>query len=385
MGNRIIEICSYAYLSSLSFSAAISTTGAIMGAVGSKVLSLFAETANVLIKVIKNTNVSPGIYQGDCPLLIMNLHQHPMLLRLEAINAFTLLLKGAGKGATEAILKDLTKQLKNGLADRALAMRIASAQCTQAIIQHARQTLTVHDVESYLQIFFKAFEHSTFPVRRAVSSLCATLLAFTQSNATTDPNKPSVKFAITGEENASKIGEMSSTTLMSIDEMLNQLSACYNRPNVSRETKIGIIETYATLFILLGTEFVETNYATIARHILRELLDTSKQNLSSSDGAFARAQVFFLMNNTIAKRLLSEQGQGTAIRLLVTEFVKGWPPLLPNQPPPNKHTLICVTNLISALICELGSGANVVQVPVFSIAFHKFICPNFISIQGYHC
>ena len=37
--------------------AAISTTGAIMLACGNKVLSLFAETANIFTKVIKQSNV----------------------------------------------------------------------------------------------------------------------------------------------------------------------------------------------------------------------------------------------------------------------------------------------------------------------------------------
>lgn len=54
--------------------------------------------------------------------------QNPLLLRLETVTAFTLLLKGAGKAATEQILKDLMKQLRNGLVDKALVMRIASAQ-----------------------------------------------------------------------------------------------------------------------------------------------------------------------------------------------------------------------------------------------------------------
>lgn len=49
-------------------------------------------------------------------------------MRLETVTAFTLLLKGAGKAATEQILKDLMKQLRNGLVDKALVMRIAAAQ-----------------------------------------------------------------------------------------------------------------------------------------------------------------------------------------------------------------------------------------------------------------
>ena len=39
-----------------------------------------------------------------------------------------MLLKGAGKAATEPILKELSKHLRNGLMDKALVMRIACAQ-----------------------------------------------------------------------------------------------------------------------------------------------------------------------------------------------------------------------------------------------------------------
>ncbi|KAI8149192.1 armadillo-type protein [Fennellomyces sp. T-0311] len=299
----------------------------------------------------------------------------------QAVNAFTLLLKGAGKAATEPILKELTKHLKNGLVDKALVMRVACAQCMQAVIQHAKQTFTQHDVENFLQLFLRAFESSTFPVRRAVSSLCATLLAFTQSTATVDPNKPNIKHATTGEDAKRNTDIQPGNTLMSVDEMLNLLSTNYNKPNMSREFKIGVIETYATLFVLLGTEFVESNYAVIARHVLRELLDGTRQSLRASDGSFARAQVFFLLHSTIGKRLLSEQGQAMAIRHLIAEWVKGWPPLQRNHLPPNKHALICATNLISALVCELGGGANAVQDVIVDPLFVLLTHPSF-SVQA---
>lgn len=99
---------------------------------------------------------------------------------------------------------------------------------------------------------------------------------------------------------------------MSIEEMLSQLSTSYNKPNSSRELKTGLIETYATLFILLGTEFVEANYSTITKHILVEILDHDK-TLSASDSTYLRAQVNFLLHHTINKKLLSEHGQATAI------------------------------------------------------------------------
>jgi predicted lipoprotein with Yx(FWY)xxD motif len=194
------------------------------------------------------------------------------------------------------------------------------------------------------------------------------LLVFTQSPATADPNKPNLKHATTGEGAKTNPEEVAAAakglTLMSIDDMLTQLSACYNKPNTSREVKTGIIETYATLFVLLGTEFVETNYGVISKHILHEILDG--KTYSAAEGAYLRAQASFLLHNTIGKRLLSEQGQATAIRLLVSNWIKKWPPLMANQVAPNKHILICVTNLISQLVCELEGAANSIQVSTFN-------------------
>ncbi|KAG1384801.1 hypothetical protein G6F60_002658 [Rhizopus arrhizus] len=341
--------------------AAISTTGAIMGATGAKVLSLFAETAALFLKVIKNSS-------------------NTLLLRLETVTAFTLLLKGAGKAATEQVLKDLMKQLRNGLVDKALVMRIASAQCLQSVIQHATQSFTQLEIEALLQHCLKAFENSTFPVRRAVSSLCATLLVFTQTPATVDPAKPNIRHASTGDE-LGKAADLvtSKTTLMSIEEMLSQLSTSYNKPNSSRELKTGLIETYATLFILLGTEFVEANYSTITKHILVEILDHDK-TLSASDSTYLRAQVNFLLHHTINKKLLSEHGQATAIKMLISHWVKKWPALMANQVAPSKQILLCVTNLIAQLICELEGASNSMQDIVIEPLFILLTHPSF-SVQ----
>jgi len=49
-------------------------------------------------------------------------------MRLEALNAFTLLLKGAGKAAADPTLKDLHKFLKAALPDKAQVIRVAAAQ-----------------------------------------------------------------------------------------------------------------------------------------------------------------------------------------------------------------------------------------------------------------
>lgn len=63
-------------------------------------------------------------------------------MRLEALNAFTLLLKGAGKAATEPTLKELHKFLKTALPDKAQVIRVAAAQVSQILHDQFAQTLT---------------------------------------------------------------------------------------------------------------------------------------------------------------------------------------------------------------------------------------------------
>ncbi|KAI9243888.1 armadillo-type protein [Phascolomyces articulosus] len=69
-----------------------------------------------------------------------------------------------------------------------------------------------------------------------------------------------------------------------------------------------------------------------------------------------------------------------AIRHLIAEWIKSWPPLKRHQLPPNKHALICATNLISALVCELGGGANVVKDILVDPLFVLLTHPSF-SVQ----
>lgn len=53
-------------------------------------------------------------------------------MRLESLNALTLLLRGAGKAAGDPTLKELHKFLKIGLVDKAQVIRVASAQVRTA-------------------------------------------------------------------------------------------------------------------------------------------------------------------------------------------------------------------------------------------------------------
>ncbi|RUP46507.1 armadillo-type protein [Jimgerdemannia flammicorona] len=336
--------------------AAVHCIGVLMEHVGNKIISLFPETASIFLKVIKNSS-------------------QPLIMRLETINSLTMLFKGAGKAASDQTIKDVGKQLKAGLTDKAMVIRVASTECMQATYQHVNHPLTTHDVELLLPMLFKTFDGSTFTVRRAIASLCATILALTQTTTAVDIAKTgsSKRASGTGSSSSPALsgsvvangdgdsGVAPERSLMTPEEMLAHLSTTYNRIGVSRETRTGVIEIYASLFINLGTKWAEQHYATITRHLLVELADNARNTATKYDALSAREHVAFLLHDVIGKRLLSEQGQAAAVRVLITDWIKNWPALMPNQTTPSKWIIVCAVNECSALLWALGGAANTVQ------------------------
>lgn len=90
--------------------ALVHTIGLMTSQHGSKLISLFPETINLLFKILKGAK--------DIELTT----------RFEVFRALTISIKGAGKGVTEVMLKDLFKFAKYGLSDKYPCIKIAAAR-----------------------------------------------------------------------------------------------------------------------------------------------------------------------------------------------------------------------------------------------------------------
>ena len=64
--------------------------------------------------------------------------------------------------------------------------------------------------------------------------------------------------------------------MLTPQEMLVHLSTHFNKPNVSRRTRIGIFDFYAALFTKLGAGFCETNFSLIVSHLLSEVISSPR-------------------------------------------------------------------------------------------------------------
>jgi hypothetical protein len=230
---------------------------------------------------------------------------------------------------------------------------------------HQQYPITSNELDNLLNQMVKLLDGSNQTIRRSVSSYIATLLAGTQNEvdflaitSTSSKKKLSTTPSQTSGDDGLQQSDSSPTkVILSVEEMLTNLSTIYNKQSTSREVRAAIIETYSALFLQLGTKYVELNYSFIAQHLLKDLVSHSRNSSSRYEALNIREHCELLLRDVIGTRLLSEQGQVTAVRELANGWLKQWSA---NQVEPSKLSLVCAVNEISGLLLDLGGAASTV-------------------------
>ncbi|KAJ3277917.1 hypothetical protein HK104_002844, partial [Borealophlyctis nickersoniae] len=318
--------------------AAIHSVGVISETHGGKLLSLFPETASSFTKIMKNAK------------------EAEIALRYETTMALTKALRGAGRGATEVMIKDFLKIAKNGLADKVPLIRTASAELMEAIYKHTSHPppLKTDEYETVLAPAAKALDGSNYPVRRAVASLIATILGLSQSPppvAKTPAKKPGKPGAAPETTTGAPAQEQ---YILTVEEMLSVLSSLCLK-GTTREMRIGVIEAYAATFKRSGIRFVETNYALIVKNIV-DLASHPKMTTTLNDTLLIRELAGFILREVVGK-MLTETGQANAVKELGKGWLRKWPAVLATDVAPSEFALVCVLNELAALLVDLGPAA----------------------------
>ncbi|KIJ41885.1 hypothetical protein M422DRAFT_60390 [Sphaerobolus stellatus SS14] len=329
--------------------AALSCIGDIMGAFGSQYMSLMAEITLVSVKILKTSSNS-------------------VLLRYHAVTALQKSLTTAARALTESITKDVIKQMKHALSDKALPIQRAAADVLIVMYPANDGNRSVSDVESIIALCVKSLEGADQLTRHSLAQLAGHILASTQVHKAPPPAEPAKKGKQKDqneeENDGSTIPTPSthvSTPILPPENMLLQLSSLFNKPNTTRKMRIGIIDFYATLFTTLGASFVETNYALIVRHLMSELVQTPRSSTSRYEKLLVRKLMEYLLRDLIGARMLSEQGQIGAIQELSHSYLKRWPALIPGQTAPSPLILVVVLKEIAGLLQQLGNAPPPVQ------------------------
>ncbi|KAI9141436.1 armadillo-type protein [Paraphysoderma sedebokerense] len=327
---------------------AVHLIGALTEEFGGRVLSLFAETVAIFSKILKTSS--------------------ELSVKIETINSLARAFKGAGKGVSEQTVKELMKMLKIGINDKILSVRVAYAECFQAIVRNTNliNPATPNDFDAIFSPLFKAFDASNYAVRRSASAVIASILANTQTNLVSiapstsgKKGKSSSKQSTDGTNETDVPAAAEAKSLLSGDEMLSYLSAAFIK-YVGRCYRVGIAETYAALFIQLGTSYVEAKYTQIVRHFTVDILSNPKiVSLVEPEYIFVRELVTYVLRNVIGQRILSEEGQVLAVRSLSENWLSKVPSS--SYPTPPKSVMVAVLNELAGLLLDLGGLATAVQ------------------------
>ncbi|KAH8115151.1 clathrin-coated vesicle protein [Phellopilus nigrolimitatus] len=331
--------------------AAFYCIGELMAAVGSTVMSFMAEIVTVSLKTLRSSSNS-------------------VLLRFSALVALRKALLTAGKAVTDSVMKDILKQTKNALSDKSLPVQRAAADLLVVLYPSGDGSRSVADVESIVVICTKSLEGGDQDTRRSLARLVGHVLASTQTPRAAPPvdtSKKKGKKDQNGEDadndvvSPSALATETVKTILTPAEMLGQLSTQFNKPNASRKTRIGLFDFYSALIAALGTDFVEANYAVIVKHFFMEIVCVSRPPGARDETLLIRKLVGVILRELIGVRLLSEQGQISAIQELSRSYLKKWPALMPGQVEPDSSLLVIALKEVAGLVQQLGNAPPPVQ------------------------
>ncbi|KAH7108306.1 ARM repeat-containing protein [Auriculariales sp. MPI-PUGE-AT-0066] len=320
--------------------------GELMGALGSQVMSLATDVALLCLRLAKTA--SPTV-----------------LLRSNALVCLRKLLTTAARALTDSTLKDILKQCRGYLSDKAFPVQRAAAEVLIVLYPADDGNRAISDVESIVQLCIRNLDGADQQTRRSLARLAGHMLASTQVERAAPAEVPKKGKKEEGDDNDVPVPVGIQTEgpklIMPPTQMLQVLSLQFNKAVASRKTRIGIFDFYATLLLTLGSAWVESNYAVIARHFFTEVVTSMRSTSSRFEILTVRKLVSTLLRDLIAVRMLSEQGQIGAIRELSLAYVRKWPAVMPGQSSPNPLVLVIALREIAGLLQQLGSAPPPVQ------------------------
>jgi hypothetical protein len=313
-------------------------------------------------------------------------------LRYEVLTALAKAIKGCGKGATDATLKEVSKTAKTALTDKYSIIRSAGAEVLTVFVylivinEVFPQLLEMcyrfapfprpqklDEFESLVVVLVKALEGATYPTRRSISRTIGLVLSFSQTIKT--KQMTAKKVAKPAVSNSGE-GNIADDTILSIDEMCGLLLTQFLKTSL-RDVKVGIIESYAAAFRELGLSFVESNYITIIKHIV-DLIIHPKATTTDTEAGFMRELGTFLVRDILGK-MLPEASQVMAVNELTKTFLKRWSSSSPNTPVDSNAatlTLVFILGEVSALLKELGAAASAFENSVYDSLVNLIAHPS---------
>jgi len=244
------------------------------------------------------------------------------------------------------------------------------------------------DVDSIITLCVRSLENADQVTRHSLSQLVGQMLAATQTERavpTADSAQKAKKDQDTADTDLSSPAHATSEVtkpMLTPTEMFAHLSNHFNKPHLSRKSRIGIFDFYAALLTRLGASFVENNYALIVSHLMTEIVSSPRNAATRYETLLIRSLVGILLRDLIGVRMLSEQGQIGAIQELANSYLKRWPAMMPGQFSPISSVLVIVLREVAGLLQQLGNAPPPVQVRLFGLVRYSSLSSFIIRMQS---
>ncbi|KAH8084924.1 ARM repeat-containing protein [Cristinia sonorae] len=327
--------------------ATIYCSGELMRVFGAQVMSLVSDIATLSLKLYKSAN--------------------SILLRCQGIMALKHTIYSAKRALTDALAKDITKQMRQALGDKALPVVRAATRVLILMFPSGDPTRTAVEIESLVSLCVKHLENADYPTRLALAKLAGHLLASSRVERVVTAPESSKKKKSDEKEDEDMVSAAAHAAaedlkpIMTPTEMLLQLSNHFNKPQTSPRVRIGLFSFYLALISTLGTRFVEQNYGLIVEHFMSEIISNPRNNTSRHDILVARTLVGTILRDLVGIRMLGEQAQIFAVQELSNAYLKRWPAMLPGQTAPTSLVLTIALREVAGLLRQLGNAPPLVQ------------------------
>lgn len=364
--------------------AAAHCLGAIFEAAGDSAISVAPMAATTLMRLVKS------------------LAQSHTGLRATVLKAAGKVFKGVGRLTEEPIAREAWKQTRPICStDKSMLVQTSACYLLEQLIRHTSFFDNSADFDKLQTAIWKTIDSGSASVRHAAAScLSATLVKNYSETAPTEiplltrsktMRKKSKKTDVDGDddiiERPDSPAPKSATTLsFTVSTLLKLLSTQYCRSGTSNRARAGIALCYMKVLRGLGEQVVESKYVDIARHFFIDVLSNSTITQNRYRTLASRKFVSIILESVVGRDLLGESGQLNAVRFLVNEILKDYPPALKERPEPSKQTLIGALSALSSLLNSLGSAANatadasrdallqVVQHPSYTVQIYASSC-----------
>lgn len=358
--------------------------GELMGTHGSQVMSFMTEITNSAMRTYRATSSAP-------------------ILRYHAISALSKAISNAGKAISDQAVKDLHKNMRAALLDKALSVQRAAAATLIALYPNSLHKpisssaspsiLSAAEIETILAQVVKAFDGADIDTstRLALARLIGHMLATTQVPRAVAASTSKATNSTSQQDDSASLGaksqpEIASKPLMPPAEMFMMLSTWMNKQSSTRRQRVGLLQAYAALLNILGASWVENHYALVIGHLSKDLIVTPKVTASSkAERVWTRRAVGIILRDVVRERMLSEQGLISAVMEVVNGFLRpylsavlfsgGSRPQSPSagsstsafikgqssERPPSTDTMIIVLHELCGLLQQLGNTPPVIH------------------------